>query len=398
MNQNNNIFADRVQSLHASAIREMFKLLEADDIISFAAGAPSPDQFPNEELADIAYDLLKNHAAQSLQYGVTEGYSPLRDAVKARLKTQGCVHDKDDVIIVTGGQQGIDLLAKVLLNDGDGVAVESPSFIGGLNSFRSYNANLFPVPLCNDGMDLKALEDMLKNKDNRIKLIYTIATFQNPSGITASLEKRKGLLALAEKYDVYILEDNPYGELRFTGEPVPTIKSLDTNGRVVYCSSFSKILSPGLRIGFVSGREDIVERIVVVKQVNDVHTPVLTQMLAYEYMTQHDFDAHIKACAAQNGKKCAKMIACIEKYFPKSVTHTNPEGGLFILCTLPEGADSKKILKTAVANKVAFVPGNNFLTDMESPSNIMRLNYSASTEEKIEEGMKILGRVLQEVL
>jgi len=392
----NNIFAERVQNLHASAIREIFKMLEAKDIISFAAGAPSPDQFPNDELADIAHDLLKNNCATSLQYGVTEGYTPLREAVKKRLTGQGSVSESDDVIIMTGGQQGLDLAAKVLLNDHDGIVVESPSFIGGLNSFRSFDANLYNVPLMEDGIDLVALEELLKN--NSIKMIYTIPTFQNPSGITASLEKRKGLLKLAEKYDVYILEDNPYGELRFAGENVPSIKSLDTTGRVIYCSSFSKILSPGLRIGFVSARKDIIERIVVVKQVNDVHTPVLTQMMAYEYMTRYDFDAHIQKCATQNGKKCAKMIECIEKYFPKTVTHTNPEGGLFILCTLPAGADSKKILKTSVENKVAFVPGNNFLVDMDSPSNIFRLNYSAVSEEKIEEGIKILGDVLHQAL
>lgn len=390
------IFATRVKSLKASAIREIFKILEAKDVISFAAGAPSPDVFPGKELASIASELLADNYSGALQYSVTEGYTPLRDAVRARLASQGSVSERDNVIIVTGGQQGIDLAAKVLIEDGDGVVVENPSFIGGLNSFRSYNAKLFDVRLKDDGMDLDQLEEILKN--NKIKLIYTIPTFQNPSGITASLENRKRLIALANQYDAYILEDNPYGELRFAGENVPTIKSLDTEGRVIYCGSFSKTLSPGLRVGFVSARADIIDRIVVVKQVNDVHTPILNQMCAYRYMTQCDYNGHIKKCSEIFGRKCAVMIEEIECCFPKSVTHTNPQGGLFILCTLPEGSDSKAILQKAIAKGVAFVPGNTFLIDMESPSSILRLNYSASTEEKIREGIRILGEVLHECL
>ena len=252
-------FSDKVKHLEASAIREIFKLLAKPGIISFAGGAPDPNLFPKDELAEISADVLKTQGNIALQYGVTEGYAPLRNWVIDRLTNQGIISDKDETIIVSGGQQGIDLAAKSLLNPGDVVICEEPSFIGGLNSFRVNNAVICGVPVESDGLDMVKLEETLKAHTN-VKIVYTIATFQNPSGITMSLEKRKKLLELAEKYDFMIFEDNPYGELRFAGEEIPTIKSMDENGRVVYFGSFSKILSPGLRLGFVSCIPALMER------------------------------------------------------------------------------------------------------------------------------------------
>lgn len=390
------MFADRVSSLKGSAIREIFKMLQQGDVISFAGGAPAPEMFPAKELAEISKNLLLTQGAVALQYGTTEGYSPLIHAVKARMTKFGIGKDFDNTMIVTGGQQGIDLTAKIFLNEGDGIVCENPSFIGALNAFRAYNARLFSVDLENDGMNMEQLENTLKTNKN-IKLIYTIPTFQNPAGITMSLEKRKKLLELALKYNVFIIEDNPYGDLRFTGNDVATIKSMDTEGRVIYVGSFSKILSPGLRLGWVVGHAEILQRIEVVKQVNDVHTNVFAQMIAEQYLEQYSIDEHIVKLRELYGRKCGFMLECLEKYLPDYCDFTRPQGGIFLWCTLPEGYDTAEIAKLCVQQKVAFVPGNTFAVDQELPNSSFRLNYSTATEESIGKGIKILGDVLKSV-
>ena len=386
------MLANRVADMQGSAIREIFKVLGNSNIISLAGGSPAVESFPNRELAEIAKELITDKPEIALQYGVTEGYAPLREQVKERTAKVNAIKDYDETIMVTGGQQGLDLAIRVLINEGDGIVVEQPSFIGTLNSARSFKAKMFGVPVLNDGMDLDILEDILK-KEN-IKIIYTIATFQNPTGITMSNEKRKKLLELAAKYNAIILEDNPYGELRFKGEPTATIKSMDTEGRVIYVGSFSKILSAGMRIGWVTAHKDIVEKMVVIKQVNDVHTPILTQMMASEYMKRYSLDEHIKFIRALYGRKCEKMLTALDKYFPKKCSYTRPDGGIFLLCTIPEGTDTGALLKKATANGVAFVPGNTFMLDMEKSSNMMRLNYSLVPEDKIDTAIRLLAEVL----
>ncbi len=390
-------FSDKVKHLEASAIREIFKLLDKPGIISFAGGAPDPELFPCEQLAKAASDVLINQGKVALQYGVTEGYTPLRDWVKNRLISQGIIKEDDfnETIIVSGGQQGIDLAAKSLLNPGDGVVCELPSFIGGLNSFRSYNAELYGVTVKSDGIDMEELEELCKAHPN-IKVIYTIATFQNPSGITMSLENRKKLLELADKYDFIIFEDNPYGELRFDGEDVRTMKSMDKNGRVVYLGSFSKILSPGLRLGFVSCHKDLMERMIICKQVQDVHTNVFSQMTAYEYIKNNSIDEHIARLRMVYGEKCRFMCECMDKYFPASVTHTTPQGGIFLFCEMPEGYDTKEIMAKAVERGVAFVPGSTTMIDDTAKYSTFRMNYSTASFEQIEKGIKILGDLLKE--
>ena len=390
-------FSDKVKHLEASAIREIFKLLAKPGIISFAGGAPDPNLFPKKEFAEIAKEILENQGNVALQYGVTEGYAPLREWTKKRLVSQGVITDADDVIIVSGGQQGIDLATKSLINPGDGIICEEPSFIGGLNCFRSFNAELYGVPVLSDGIDTEKLEETLKAHPN-VKLLYTISTFQNPSGITISLEKRKKILELAEKYDFLIYEDNPYGELRFSGEEVPTFKSMDKDGRVIYFGSFSKVLAPGMRLGFTSAPAPLLERMIICKQTEDVHTNVLSQMIAYEFVTRYSIDEHIARLRTAYGKKCKLMMDCMDKYFPASVEHTCPEGGLFLYCTMPQGFDSKELMKRALDKNVAFVPGTSCMIDDKATYSTFRMNYSTASEEDIEKGIKTLGEVLYEFM
>ena len=390
-------FSDKVKHLEASAIREIFKMLAKPDIISFAGGAPDPNLYPKNEFAQIAKEILETEGATALSYGITEGYAPLRQWTRERLQSQGILKAEDDVIIVSGGQQGIDLCSKSLINPGDGVVCEEPSFIGGLNCFRSYNAELFGVPVLDDGLDTDKLEELVK-EHIKIKLLYTISTFQTPSGITISLEKRKKILELAEKYDFLIYEDNPYGELRFSGEEVPTLKSLDTYGRVIYFGSYSKVLAPGMRLGFTSAPAPLLERMIICKQTQDVHTNVLSQMIAYKFVTTYSIDEHIAKLRAAYGKKCKLMMDLMDKYFPASVKHTCPQGGLFLFCTLPEGYDSKELMIKALDKKVAFVPGTSCMIDDKATYNTFRMNYSTASEEEIEIGIKALGEVITEFL
>ncbi len=387
------IFSNKVRDMKPSAIREIFKSLSDPNVISFAAGNPSPLSFPVEKMHTVAEEIFQNEASFAFQYGITEGYPRLREQIALRLKERfNTGSDNDDVIITTGGQQGIDLCAKVLCNEGDVVICENPSFIGALNAFRSYNTKLVGIDLENDGMNIEALENALKANPNA-KMIYVIPTFQNPAGITTSLEKRKAILELAKKYDVIILEDNPYGELRFSGEDVPTIKSLDTEGRVVYCSSFSKILSAGMRIGFVCGPKELVQKIVVVKQVNDVHTNLFFQMVASKFIDKYGLDDHIDFIKDLYRQKCNLMLSELDKHIAGKAEYTRPEGGLFIWLTV-KGGDGDDIAKKAIANKLAVVTGSSFNPIQGGYSPSVRLNYSTPSDEQIVEGVKRLASVL----
>lgn len=389
--------SNKLAALKPSAIREIFKSLSDPTIISFAAGNPSPLSFPADDLAALTADIYKNNATAALQYSITEGYPPLRKAVAERIKNKfGIGGEHDETIITSGGQQGIELLCKALCNEGDVVVCENPSFIGALNAFRSNGAKTVGVPLRDDGIDVDELEKVLATTEN-VKLLYLIPTFQNPAGITSTLENRKKVYELAKKYGVVILEDNPYGELRFAGEDVPTYKSFDTEELVVYCSSFSKILSAGMRIGFICGPEKIVTKMVVAKQVEDVHTNIMFQMLCYRYMTERDMDGHIADINKLYRAKCGLMLSELDKNMPKCVKYTRPEGGLFIWCTLPNGADSSEFVKKALERKVAVVPGTAFNCDTEAPSDSFRLNYSTPSDDDIVRGTKILGDLAKEM-
>lgn len=391
-------FADRVKPMKGSAIREMFKRMADPEIISLAGGNPASELFPGEELSKIAGKILMTSPTLALQYGTTDGYPQMRECAKKRAEKVNSVSEDDAILIMTGANQGIDLAAKAVINKGDKIIVESPSFIGSLNAFRTYEAQLVGVKVEDDGMSMEGLEEALKNNSD-VKMIYTIPTFQNPTGTTMPLEKRKRLLELAKEYDVLILEDNPYGDLRFSGEEVPTIKSLDDEGRVIYAGSFSKILSPGMRLGYLVANAAIAEKIEMLKQVNDVHTPMLTQLMCVEFMKKYDIDKYIAKNRELYGKKCAKMVESMEKYFPEGkVKWVVPEGGIFLWCEIPSIEDITPIVDKCLEKKVAIVPGSNFATDINAPSNMFRLNYSSASLEKIEEGVRRLGEVLTEYL
>lgn len=389
-------FSNRISTLKPSAIREILKIPNDPDLISFAAGNPAPDSFPVEEMKKIAAKIFDTKAASALQYGVSEGHTPLRDITKARMGGRyGICTDEDDLIITSGGQQAIEMTAKILLNEGDVVLCEDPSFVGALNALRSYGVKLVGVSVDNDGMNIDELEEKLKSEKN-VKLIYTIPTFQNPTGTTMSACRRKKLLELADKYDVMILEDSPYFELRFRGENVPTIKSMDKNGRVIFSGSYSKILSPGIRIGFACARKEIINKLTVAKQVSDVHTNLFFQMLAAEYLETCDIDAHIAKICDMYRVKADKMIECIEEKFSPKVSFTRPEGGLFISCTMPDGFDGAELANRAKAAKVTVVPGCAFSTDEAKICPTFRLNFSLPSLDEIERGIDRLAKVLND--
>lgn len=398
-------FSDKLASLKPSAIREIFKSLSDPSIISFAAGNPAPESFPVEELSRLSAEIFENTSTQALQYGMTEGYPPLRAAVAERQKKvfgigrsiENGDSFNDTTIIVSGGQQGIELACKAFCNEGDVVICENPTFIGALNAFRSNGAVTVGVELHDDGIDPDELEAAIK-ANPRAKLIYLIPTFQNPAGLTTSYEKRVRIYEIAKKYKLPIIEDNPYGELRFAGEDIPTIKSLDTEGLVIYCSTFSKILSAGMRVGFVVAPEEIVTKLVIAKQVEDVHTNMFFQMLCHRYMTECDLDAHIGKIRDIYRHKCGLMLDGLEKHLPSEIKFTRPEGGLFVWCTLPEGVDMQEFCRRAIAHKVAVVPGSTFNCDTTQPSRSFRLNYSTPSDEQIIEGCRLLGEAAREML
>lgn len=383
------LFSNRISGVQPSAIREIFKVLSDPEVISFAAGSPSPETFPANEMGAVAARLFAERAGFALQYGVTEGYGPLREQTATRLKNRyGVGGPGDDLIITSGGQQGLDLAARVLLNEGDAVLCENPSFIGALNGLRAYNARLVGVPTDEQGMDMEALARVLKSVPN-VKLIYTIPTFQNPTGTTLPLGRREQMLTLARQYGALIVEDDPYFELRYSGAPVPAIKSLDTDGHVIYLGSYSKIISPGMRVGFVCAPAEIIAKMTVAKQVSDVHTNLFFQMVVSEYLDNCDLDAHIDACRALYKPRRDRMYAHVMAWGGR-VRCMNPDGGFFLWCELLDAADSLAFCRKAGERKVAVVPGSTFSVREDIPSSGFRLNFSLPSPERIDRGMALL--------
>lgn len=386
-------FSDRVSNLKPSAIREIFKYAADPEVISLSAGNPSPDAFPAKAIEEISAKVLKENPISVLQYSVTEGYPELRKTMKDYMKSEhNTGSDDDDILITTGAQQIMDLCSKALVNEGDVVICEAPSFIGSLNTFRSYNAKLVGVKVDPDGMNTDDLEKaLIANPD--AKFIYTIPNFQNPSGVTMSLEKRKKVYALAKQYGVLILEDNPYGDLRYSGEYVPNIKSLDEDGIVIYAGSFSKVISPGMRVAYCICPKPIFQKLVVCKQGNDVHTNMWSQYVCNEFITKYDFNAHLAKLREIYTKKAQFCMDLLDKYCAPAITYNKIDGGLFIWCDLDESIDMPSFCKEAVLNKVCVVPGNAFLTDENDKCNSFRINFSTPTDEQLEKGIKILGEL-----
>ncbi len=393
------VFSDGLRDLQPSAIREILKYASVPGVAALSAGNPAPEAFPVKEVAEISDRLLRERPIDVLQYGATEGYSPLRDHLKAYMrKKYGVGGDGDEVLITSGAQQVMELAAKTLCNSGDVIVCESPSFIGSLNGFRSLNIRLVGVPLEADGMDMAVLEEVLK-ANPRTRFIYTIPNFQNPSGVTMSMQKREQLYALARKYNVLIVEDNPYGDLRFAGEDVPTVKTLDTDGRVIYAGSFSKVLSSGIRVGYAVAPRPIIAKMVVAKQGEDVHTNQWAQMICHEFMTTCDYEAHLTRLRGIYKDKAELMMTLLDQQLiPAGITYNRVEGGLFILCQLPKGVDMPDFCSKAVReHKVAVVPGSAFAVNGE-PLQSFRVNYSTPTNEMMREGIARLGVFAKEYI
>lgn len=389
-------FSDRVSNLKPSAIREIFKYAADPEVVSLSAGNPSPDAFPAKAIEEISAKVLAEDPIKVLQYSVSEGYTPLRKHLMEYMqKEHNTGSENDDILITTGAQQIMDLCAKALVNEGETVIVEAPSFIGSLNTFRSYNAKLVGVTVEPDGMNTDELEEKLKaNPDT--KFIYTIPNFQNPSGVTMSLEKRKKVYELAKKYGVLIIEDNPYGDLRYSGEYVPNIKSFDTEGIVIYAGSMSKVISPGIRVAYCICPKPIFQKLVVCKQGNDVHTNIWAQYVCDEFITKYDFNAHLAMLRNIYTKKAQFCMDLLDKYCAPAITYNKIDGGLFIWCDLDKRIDMPQFCKDAVIKKVCVVPGNAFLTDENEECHSFRINFSTPTDEQLEKGIKILGKLANE--
>ncbi len=392
-------FTEAIANLAPSAIREILKYSSVPGMISFAAGNPSPEAFPSKDIQRITTDILTSNSINALQYSVTEGYAPLRDTMKKYMseKHNSFNADMDELIITSGAQQVMDLMTKAFVEKGDVIITEAPSFIGSLNTFRSYGAKLVGVPVDEDGMNIERLEKALQENKNA-KFIYTIPNFQNPTGITMSMEKRKSVYNLAKKYGVLILEDNPYGEIRFAGENLPNIKSMDTEGIVVYAGSFSKVLSPGMRVGYAIGNKTIIAKLTVCKQTSDVHTTILMQMVTDEFLKQTDFESHLEMLRGLYRKKANLMMSLMDEHFGDKITYQKTEGGLFVWCTLPKSVDMMDFCTRAVKEKkVALVPGTAFLINETDECHNFRTNYSTPTDEQLVKGMQLLGDLAKEI-
>lgn len=387
--------AERMQGVNGSAIRELFKLLGDPEIISFGGGNPAKECFPKEDIEKITAALLRDKSDVLLQYGATEGYLPLRKAyIEKILPDLGLTAELENVLALTGSMQGLDLICKVVVNPGDVVLVEEPSFLGALQTFNIAQAKLVPVPLHTDGIHVDELEALVR--EYRPVMFYTIPTFQNPTSWVSGIEARKAIARLAAEYDMIVIEDDPYASLRFSGEKLPTIKSFDTSGNVILMSSFSKTISPGMRVALCCGNAELIRKMTIAKQSADTHSPNLNQAIIAEYLSRDLLPEHIAEISKVYAHSASVMIEAMEEYFPDWVEYEKPIGGLFIWCTLPEGWDASELFKKAVARKVAFVPGVSFFTTSGKGNNTFRLNFSAEPEERIRKGIRTLGDLLKE--
>lgn len=386
------VFSDRIIKTKPSFVREILKVTEQKDVISFAGGLPNPISFPKKALKESSIRIIENYGDKVFQYSTTEGYKPLRQYIADRYKKRFNLDvDADDILITTGSQQGLDLMGKVLLNKGDKVAIERPGYLGAIQSFSLYEPKFCPITLDSDGINLEELENTLKNND--VKILYTVPNFQNPTGLTYSMEKRKSMRDILKKYNTFLIEDDPYGELRFSGENLPYIGADYLENSVLF-GSFSKTVTPGMRIGYLCTKnKELRKHLVTAKQSSDLHTNIFSQYIIYDYLVNNDYEEHIAKIKALYKEQATCMINAMEKYFPSYVSFTKPEGGMFMWATLTNNESSLDVFNKAMEKKVAFVPGDPFYVDVEN-SNTFRLNYTNSDDTTIEEGIKRLGSVL----
>lgn len=388
-------FARRVEQMKASEIREILKVTERPEVISFAGGLPAPELFPVEEMKAVCTAVLSDDGRAALQYSTTEGYQPLREQITARMAEAGVVASCTDVLIVSGSQQGLDLTGKVFLDEGDIVICESPTYLAAINAFKTYSPQFAEVAMDEQGMIMSALEETLQRYP-QAKLIYTIPDFQNPTGRTMSIDRRKRLVELANQYDVMVLEDNPYGELRFAGERVPPVKAFDTEGRVIYQSTFSKVLTPGIRVGWLCAAPEILQKYVIFKQSTDLHTNTMAQRQVSKFMEMFDLKEHIEKIRKVYKTRRNLMLEAIKSEFPAGVTYTQPDGGLFLWVELPKELNARDLLISCLEKEVAFVPGGAFFPNGGN-ENTLRLNFSNMSEERIVEGIARIGKLIKEI-
>ncbi|OJH37539.1 aminotransferase [Cystobacter ferrugineus] len=383
--------SQRMSRMKASAVREILKVAERPDVLSFAGGLPAPELFPVEAIAQAHAEAFAEEGRAALQYSTTEGYGPLREWICAHLGERGLRVGVDQVLITNGSQQGIELVAKVMLDPGDLVVVENPSYLAALQTFSGYEASYAVVGSDDDGMRVDELERLVTSR--KPKLIYLVPNFQNPKGTTLSLERRRALVRFAQRHRILILEDNPYGELRFRGEHLPSLASLDDEGVVVSLGSFSKTLAPGLRIGWMVGPKEIVRAVTVVKQAADLHTATVAQRATARLLARFDFNAHLERLRVIYGERCMAMLGALERHMPAGTRWTQPDGGMFVWAELPRGMSADTLFPLALEKRVAFVPGAPFFA-AEPRHEFMRLNFSNRPPELLEEGMRRLGSVI----
>jgi 2-aminoadipate transaminase len=398
-------YAQRTQRMSSSTIRELLKLIEKPDIISFAGGLPAPDVFPVREFSEACQRVLRDYGGQALQYGTTEGYRPLREMIARHSARYGIDVTIDNILITSGSQQALDLLGKVFINPGDRILVESPTYLGALQAWNAYGAEYVTVPIDENGMVTAALEDALRSGP---KFIYVLPNFQNPTGVTLALERRQQLVELADQYGVPIIEDDPYGQLRYEGEHLPAVVVVDSRfrsetcdacyrGNVIYLSTFSKILAPGLRLAWVIAPPEVIRKLVQAKQGADLHTATFNQLVAHEVARGGFLDRHILTIRKCYGDRRDIMLGAMDRFFPPEVDWTHPHGGLFLWGTLPDYLNSAEVLQESIQQNVAFVPGEPFYP-CGGGHNTMRINFSNATPEAIREGIARLGRVLTEMI
>ena len=395
------LYSDRVGKMRKSEIRELLKVAQDPEVISFAGGLPSPKSFPIDDLQSIVHSVLQHHGKDALQYGSTEGLPVLREVIAERAIKDGMKNiTKDNVIITSGSQQALDIVGKLFLNPGDTAIVGLPSYLGGINAFRTYESNLVGVPVDKDGMNMDLLEEKildLEKNDIHPKFIYTIPTFQNPAGVVLSESRRKKMIDIALEHDLLIIEDDPYGKLRFDISAMKSIKALDDENCVVYMSTFSKILAPGFRLAWMIASDDVMRKVAVCKQALDLCSSTFGQFIANEFMRSGSMDLHIMRIIEMYKPKRDTMMKAMEEYFPEGYECNRPKGGMFAWVTLPEGIDTEIMFLDAIKQKVAYVHGKAFHVD-GGGGRSMRLNFSYPTNEQIDEGMKRLGSVIEKKL
>lgn len=389
-------YAKRMDNIKASEIRELLKLTQMPEVISFAGGMPAPELFPVEAFKKASKEVLNENGEIALQYGPTEGYEPLKKKIVERMTKVYVDATSDQILITSGSQQGLDFVAKVFIDPGDLIICESPTYLGAINAFKAYEPEFVEIETDDDGMVMEDLEEALRTNNN-VRFIYVIPDFQNPSGKTWSIERRKKLIELANKYNIIIVEDNPYGELLFEGEIRPAIKHYDTEGRVIFLGTFSKILCPGIRLGWAVAEEEVLSKLIMVKQGADLQSSTVSQMQIDRFLEIYDIEEHIEKIKVLYKNRRDLMLKTMEEEFPEEVQYTYPKGGLFTWVILPEHISARDLATKALEKNVAFVPGGSFFPN-EARENTFRMNYSNMDDDRIVEGVKRLGEVIKKIL